>query len=121
VFKFAGDAILVLWPPSDDDVSVTTRRAAHCALEIKSKLQNCQLAESIPLNVKVGVGVGEISILHVGGIKGRMEYLATGSPLTQAFHAEHHASSKEAYISPEAWALIKDFFVGVESPDGHVT
>lgn len=78
VFKFAGDAIVVLWPPSDEDLLTLVRRAAQCGLEIKAKLQDVTLDEGITLSVKVGVGVGEISILHVGGVFDRMEYMATG-------------------------------------------
>ncbi len=29
VFKFAGDAMIVLWPPSEDDLTTLTRRAAQ--------------------------------------------------------------------------------------------
>ena len=39
--------------------------------------------------LKVGVGVGDVSILHVGGVFSRLEYVAVGDPLAQAFHAEH--------------------------------
>jgi class 3 adenylate cyclase len=79
VFKFAGDAILVVWPPSDEDLTTLTRRAGQCALEIKDKLQDVKFQHNITLSVKIGVGVGEISILHIGGVFGRMEYCATGT------------------------------------------
>ena len=29
VFKFAGDAILVVWPPSDEDMTTKVRRAVR--------------------------------------------------------------------------------------------
>jgi hypothetical protein len=47
VFKFAGDAILVVWPPSDEDMATLTRRAAQCALEISDLLQGESLMGSI--------------------------------------------------------------------------
>ena len=34
------------------------------------------------LRKKLGFGVGEMNIIHVGGIFARTEYLATGDPLT---------------------------------------
>ena len=37
------------------------------------------------LSVKVGIGVGQISILHMGGVLNRLEYVAVGDPLVQAF------------------------------------
>ena len=115
VLKFAGDAVIVLWPPSaDEDLRTLTRRAAQCGLEIKRGLQNVKLAEGITLSVKIGVGVGEVSILHVGGVFGRMEYVATDTcprgPLGQAFDAEHHCEKPDVIISPEAWELIRDYF-----------
>ena len=35
VFKFAGDALLVVWPPSEEDLVTLTRRAGQCALEVR--------------------------------------------------------------------------------------
>jgi len=32
VFKFAGDAMIVLWPEKNEKVSVLIRRAIQCAL-----------------------------------------------------------------------------------------
>lgn len=78
VFKFAGDAILAVWPPTDEDITTLVRRAGQCALEIKDKLQDVKFGNNITLSVKIGVGVGEVSILHIGGVFGRMEYCATG-------------------------------------------
>ena len=110
VFKFAGDAILAVWPPSDDDITTLTRRAGQCALEIKDKLQDVRFDDNITLSVKIGVGVGEISILHIGGVFGRMEYCATGPALPHAFEAEHHASARDVVMSPQAYALVEKYF-----------
>lgn len=38
--------------------------------------------DDIKLSVKIGFGVGEFSIIYVGGIYGRSEYLPVGDPLT---------------------------------------
>lgn len=110
MFKFAGDALIVLWPPSDEDLTQVTRRACQCALDIKAKLNNVEMEEGVTLNIKVGVGQGKLSILHVGGVFGRLEYLATGDPLVHAFEAEGNASPKQSVASPAAWALVKDYF-----------
>jgi class 3 adenylate cyclase len=119
VFKFAGDAILVIWPPSDEDLITTCRRAAQCALEIKNKLQDADVGNGIHLNVKVGVGVGAISILHIGGVFGRLEYIATGQPLLQAFGAEHCAVQREVVVSPEVWSMVKEYFKADINDTGH--
>lgn len=95
VFKFAGDAIIVLWPQSEEDLETLTRRAAQCALEIDNQMQNIRMSDDVVLCIKVGVGVGDLSILHVGGVFNRLEYVAIGIPLVQAFNAEHHIVQKE--------------------------
>jgi class 3 adenylate cyclase len=120
VFKFAGDAILVLWPPSLGDLKTTARRATQCAFEIKEKLQKVNVGDNIVLSVKVGVGVGEVNILHCGGVFGRMEYIATGQPLVQAFAAEHHAKLGDVVLAPEVWELVKDYSTAEVSESGAI-
>jgi len=133
VFKFAGDAIIVLWPQSEEDLETLTRRAAQCALEIDSQMQNIRMSDDVVLCIKVGVGVGDLSILHVGGVFNRLEYVAIGTPLVQAFNAEHHIVARDALpngnlldpnnikktfssstgqvvMSPEAWEIVKEYF-----------
>ena len=34
--------------------------------------------------VKIGIGVGNVTILHLGGVNGHVEYVAVGDPLVQA-------------------------------------
>jgi hypothetical protein len=65
----------------------------QCALSIQSTLHAAKLEEGVSLSVKLGIGVGRISVLHLGGIFHRMEYVAVGEPLVQAFAAEHHAEA----------------------------
>jgi len=54
-------------------------------------LANTNILGDIKLSVKIGYyfsllifrfGIGDISIIYVGGVFGRCEYLATGDPLT---------------------------------------
>ena len=45
-------------------------------------MNNTTILEDIKLSVKIGFGIGDISIIYVGGVFGRSEYLATGDPLT---------------------------------------
>jgi hypothetical protein len=72
VFKFAGDALLVLWPESDENLCTKTRRAVQSALEIQRNMHNANMQEDV---------------------LSRMEYLATGTPLIQAFTSEHKVSN----------------------------
>lgn len=67
------------------------RRAAQCAFAIQEKLHDAELTKEVRLCVKIGIGMGKVSVLHLGGVYKRMEYIAVGEPLLQAFTAEHHA------------------------------
>eukprot|EP00903_Cladosiphon_okamuranus_P016576 g15291.t1 len=132
VFKFAGDALIVLWPPparealtdiakngrekeSGEREDTTpmerrVRRAAQCAFAIQEELHDAELTKEVRLCVKIGIGMGKVSVLHLGGVYKRMEYIAVGEPLLQAFTAEHHAEPGDVIISMQAHKLVKDHF-----------
>lgn len=100
VLKFAGDAMIVLWPEDEaDSIEIRLQRATQCAVFIQQQLDQAILEDSVQLSVKIGVGVGMVSVIHIGGTHKRMEYLAVGDPLIQAFHAEHHAVSGQVVFS----------------------
>ena len=128
VLKFSGDALLVVWPRkhisnTDEKSKLTeeteenilldmTRRASQCALEIQAKCQEANITDDITLNVKVGIGIGSIKILHVGGVFERLEYIPTGTALQDAFLAEQKATKTETIIiSPKAWNIISKYFI----------
>lgn len=58
-----------------------------------------------------------VNILHVGKVMGRIEYVATGVPLVEAFHCEHQAEKKDAVVSSRVWELVKDYFEADIRPD----
>ncbi|CAN0531347.1 unnamed protein product, partial [Ectocarpus sp. 8 AP-2014] len=105
--QFAGDALIVLWPPPTrealTDISIKgrekesgerrVRRAAQCAFAIQESLHDAELTQEVRLSVKIGIGMGKVSVLHLGGVYKRMEYIAVGEPLLEAFTAEHHATA----------------------------
>ncbi|GMH65121.1 hypothetical protein TrRE_jg11242, partial [Triparma retinervis] len=120
IFKFAGDACIVLWP-NTDTMNIRVLRAAQCAYTIQTELHECVLADNVTLSVKCGIGIGNVSVLHIGGVLNRMEYLAVGEPLLQAFQAEHHAVSGQIIVSDDAWVCVKDNFKSEEIfSDGYV-
>lgn len=119
VFKFAGDAMIVLWPPTSDEESIgdRARRATQSAVRIQGLGQGLAFDDdSVSLSIKIGVGVGSLAILHLGGVKGRTEYIAVGEPMSQAFAAEGMASAGEVIASPPAWKQISKFFKGIKMP-----
>ncbi|TYZ58767.1 hypothetical protein PybrP1_003336 [[Pythium] brassicae (nom. inval.)] len=117
VFKFAGDAMLIFWPENKDDTLASLlRRALQCALRIQAHLHRAELAPGVVLSVKMGVGIGGATIAHLGGSSdgsvARVEYVAVGPALQQAFDAEHQAQAGEVVCSPACWRIVREFFDG---------
>ncbi len=54
------------------------------------------------LNVKCGLGVGEMVGMHAGDNVSRREYLILGNPIDQVANAENAATLGEVFASPEA-------------------
>ena len=107
VVKFAGDALIALWPAEGEDLVTVTRRAAQCGLALQGSLRDDEArAAGAHLALKVGLGVGEVVMVHVGGVFGRWEVLAAGPPMVQMGRAEHFAVSGDVVLSPEVVALI---------------
>lgn len=126
VFKFAGDAMLIVWPPTressihtvdftgDDSPGVraglsmssaalrdTCLRAVECAIAIQTELNDVSLDEGVQFRIKLGLGVGTVNVMHVGGVFGRLEFLCTGDAVRQAFLCEHECKPGGTVVSEE--------------------
>lgn len=119
IVKFAGDAMLALWPASaDEPLAVATRRAAQCALAVQSALRDFARSASAQLELKVALGAGSAICMHVGGVFGRWELLIAGEPFLQAGRAGYHAKPGDVVISREALALLGETGDGKPFDDG---
>src|SRR5512134_3757419 len=91
VVKFAGDAVIAVWPivpdlPTPDSTASVSRadqwqwtmRAAECAIEVHRRLTNYRV-ESANLYLKLAISMGRINTAHVGGVFNRWEFLITGT------------------------------------------
>lgn len=117
VVKFAGDAVIAVWPVVPDvaisdtvsraDQWQWTMRAAECALEVHRRLTNYE-AEDANLYLKLAVSMGRISTVHVGGVFNRWEFLITGTPLVELGIANTIARAGDILITPSAWKLIRN-------------
>lgn len=123
VIRFAGDALLALWPAErgtagaaagpadaraaspDGALAAATVRAARCGLEVQRELAGERFGPDVRLTLRIGVGAGPVQVLYVGGVHDRWECVATGPPLQQMASAERQAGPGEVVLSPEAWAL----------------
>ena len=78
IFKFAGDAMLVLWIPdkslSESDLikelHIMAHRATQCSLSIQAEMNKAEFTKGVTLSVKIGIGYGKATVLHVGGVYG---------------------------------------------------
>ena len=116
IFKFAGDAMLVLWTPASEENKKSLKEicfeAIQTALEIQEGQDDILVDGETSQAVKIGFGVGEVKIAYVGGVLGRSEYLPIGNPLRQAFECETQAPGGGVVIIPEAVkAMLDDNFV----------
>ena len=93
IFKFVGDAIMVIWPPdgSPNFLKNACKRACQCAMDIQKQLNDLEIIAGKKLSVKIGIGVGQCHILFVGGLFGRCEYLCVGECMRQACESETHS------------------------------
>ena len=111
IFKFAGDAMLAIWPAESMSLYLATYCAAQCALAILNDLGKYQAANT-ELRLHMGIGAGKLQEFYIGGLNGRWEYLVAGEPIAQVGLAETAAGIGEVCVSLTAWELIKDQFLG---------
>jgi len=108
VVKFAGDALLALWPAAGfASLPAATLRAAQCGLAVQDALHDYEAAEDIRLSLHLGVGAGEVFTEHIGGVLGRWVLLVAGEPVVQVSSAKQQARPGQVALSPEAWALVQ--------------
>ena len=117
VVKFAGDALLALWP-ADEDLPGVTARAASCGLAMQQVLRASELAAGMRLSVRVGVGAGQVSDAHLGGVRGRWEFVVGGSAVAQACSAEQLGRPGDVVLSAEAVDQVGERCVGEPVPTG---
>eukprot|EP00051_Salpingoeca_urceolata_P007099 m.94209 g.94209 ORF g.94209 m.94209 type:complete len:1161 (+) comp15115_c3_seq1:1094-4576(+) len=132
IVKFAGDALCIVWPVDPDDPTMqsvspdlrtATLKACDCALQILKTVNNYVAIDDpdpekrVMLTLHMGIGCGELTAVHVGGVFNRWEYVLSGPPMSQIAIAEPLASSGETFLSPEAWDLIADVTVGTAVPE----
>lgn len=101
VGRFAGDAMVVLFP--EDDPHETTLRALACALSLQRQNRRFgavgTLAGPFDLKIKLGLAAGTV-LQVVAGNPRRAEFVFAGRPLADAATAEHYASAGEIVLHP---------------------
>ena len=118
VAKFAGDALLAIWPAEAAGLPTVTGWAAQCGLAIQQRLHHYRASDGSLLSLRVGVAAGEVVAMHIGSMYKRWEFVLAGLPLVQVNHAEHYAQPGQVVLSPEAWALVHNYCIGYPAENG---
>lgn len=115
VVKFAGDALLAVWPVPDLPATgfaqptasayAAVLSAVQCASTAQRALQGFEATEA-RLALRMGIGVGDAVLEHLGGEYGRWHILVAGEVLNQVTTVERQAEPGEVIVSAEAWRLV---------------
>lgn len=127
VVRFTGHKLIAIWPARlglmpdlEEDLGMATQRAAQCGLAIQQGFKFGKFDGQAGISLKLAVGTGQISTLHLGGVCKRWEFVVTGQPLKQTEIAISLAGADEVIVSPEAWPLLQNDFVGSRLTPGQV-
>jgi len=125
VIKFAGDALLVVFPLDEAGLGrpgtfasmrEATIKAAACACRLNQSMHQYKAFEdemlTYTLSLHIGVGCGTLTALHLGGVFNRWEFVLSGPPIAQVATAEPLAVSGETCCSPEAWEHVSSVATG---------
>ncbi len=104
VVKFAGDALLAIWIETPD-ISAA-HLAALCSLKIQSQLSAGEAGDDVHLAVRIGLGVGQVLVAHIGGVFRRWEFVLSGEAVRQASLAESRARPGEVVVSDQIVARL---------------
>ncbi|MBL4672810.1 MAG: adenylate/guanylate cyclase domain-containing protein [Arenicella sp.] len=108
VVKFAGDAMLIMFPCSD--VRLGLQRATSCGVEMQrvAKQVSARILQqhNVILSLKVAVSSGDIVGLVLGGVLGRWEYAVISDAIADVGRLGDAALPHDVLISAENLVLI---------------
>ena len=119
ILKFAGDAILSMWPvdclPS---MNRTVENVIQCALDIQRKHGTYTTSDGVTLKVKIGIAAGEIQILIIGNDEERT-YIEVGRGIEDVNKAENMCEKGgDIVVAPGAWIHCQNLSADISSiPD----
>lgn len=119
VIKFAGDALLAIWPINEEqsagDAAIL---AAQCSLAIQRQLTSYSERQRYPLSLRIGLTMGEAQFYILGGEQGRWEFLMAGDSVRMVSRAEHFAQPGQVVISHAIWQALQETAHGTPLPEG---
>ena len=107
VAKFAGDALMAVWPAGGDAAAEPVRRAARCGFHMQEALGKFRIDGDAALSIKVSIGAGALHHALFGGVGGRWVSMLAGEAMEGARAAMRFCESGEVTI-PAASARMLD-------------
>ena len=123
VVKFAGDALLAIWPADEKTggLRAAVLQATACALEAHNTLRGYQTAEGNPLVIRTGIAAGTVQAVHLGGMFERWEMLVVGEAINQVSVTMQQAAPGTIVLSQTAQELLGKEARGKQSAQGYLT
>lgn len=119
IVKFAGDALITVWEAKDDDsLPGTLARAAEAALAVQQAVAGYTTPDGQQLGLKIAISAGTLHGAHLGGERGRWEFVLSGAPLTSVGEAADQCDAGEVVLEAKARALLDDRVTGESRDDG---
>ena len=120
ILKFAGDAILCMWPVETLlEMTLTVENVIRCALDIQRKHGTYTTSDGVTLKVKIGIAAGEIHILIIGNDEERT-YIEVGRGIEEVNKAENMCEKGgDVVVAPGAWIHCQKLeadFVAMHDP-----
>lgn len=106
VVKFAGDALLAIWPcEQDSDLPNSVLLASRCGLEIQRLLAR-GTAVGLYLSMRIAIGAGPLTCALLGGEGRRQELVLAGDALAQLTPFAAQVRPGDVALSLAAHALV---------------
>ncbi len=125
IIKFVGDGIFIVWSPDYDEnennkfsiseynenMRICAIKAIQCAMDLHKKLFHQELTNGYTFNIKTGIGIGDITLIVVGGYDNSYEYICLGPSILDAMQCEKKAiKSEDIIISESVYKIVRDYF-----------
>ena len=120
ILKFINDKLIVVWPPtnnrSEEEISMIFKVALKGTFEFRQALQEAFSKEGLQTRLNICFGYGDISLLHLGGVDSKIEYLVVGPAYFEALDCETAMPDDGCtVITGEAYERVQDMFAGEDT------
>ena len=110
VAKFAGDALLAVWPAENGSLNKAAESASACALAVKAKLKDYSAGDDVQFLLKQCVACGGITVMYLGGVRGHWEVLVSGPAMDEVQAIEPMTKPGHVVVSSNVNKLLNDEF-----------